>query len=196
MVDVNSLSGMNFKSDTVVTPNPNFVNFRIASVNTTDKLGSVSVPTTRVGKPTKISNWRRQAHYIEESMADRVSEKNANSDNIFKNELETMKEIQDFERENISMSTTPLTRTTKLKEHFTISPQKNGKEHFTISPHKNEKGHVPYDPESDPSLSDSSSKKNKHDNMKNCRKQRNDDESYPSSSEDSNSSHGSDYRRK
>ena len=31
--------------------------------------------------------------------------------------------IQDFERENISMSNTQLTQTTDLKEHFTISPQ-------------------------------------------------------------------------
>ena len=45
-----------------------------------------------------------------------------------------MKEIQDFEWENISMSrptfdSTPI----GLKKYFTISPQKNGKEHFTIA---------------------------------------------------------------
>ena len=56
-VDVNSRGGMNFRSNTVVTPNPNFVNFRLVSVNTTGKVGYVSVPTTRVGRPTNISDW-------------------------------------------------------------------------------------------------------------------------------------------
>ena len=57
-----------------------------------------------------------------------------------------MREIQHFERENISMSRpktsdpTPLTRKTESPEYFTISPEQNGKSHeptpenFTISP--------------------------------------------------------------
>ena len=57
-----------------------------------------------------------------------------------------MREIQYFERKNISMSRpktpdpTPLTRPTEFPEHFTISPEQNGKdhkimpEHFTILP--------------------------------------------------------------
>ena len=46
--DINLRCGMNFRSNDVLTQNPNFINLGIASVNTTDKLGYVSVPTTRV----------------------------------------------------------------------------------------------------------------------------------------------------
>ena len=56
-VDVNLRGGMQFGSDSVVTPNPNFVNFRIASVNATDRLGSVSATTTIFGRPTSSSDW-------------------------------------------------------------------------------------------------------------------------------------------
>ena len=72
--DVNSYGGMNSGSDAVVTPNPNFMNFGIASVNITDKIGSVRLPATRVERPTEISDWIRQGHNIEEAMTDRVSE--------------------------------------------------------------------------------------------------------------------------
>ena len=47
-VDVNSRGGMHFGSDSVVTTNTNLVNFRVAFVNATDKLGSVSATTTRI----------------------------------------------------------------------------------------------------------------------------------------------------
>ena len=84
---------MNFGSDTVVTPNPKFVKFGLASVNTTDKLGSISVPTTRVGSPTNSSDWRWKGHDIEEATADRVSEKN---------QTETIKKkVLNYERNSI-----------------------------------------------------------------------------------------------
>ena len=83
-VDVNSRCGMNFGSDFVVTPNQNFVDFGIASVNTTDKLGSVSVPTTRVGIPKNSSDWLQQRHDFEEATADRVSETKENINYIKK----------------------------------------------------------------------------------------------------------------
>ena len=79
MFDVNSRWGMNSGSNAVVTPNPKFVNFGITSVNTTEKLGFVSVPTTRVGRPTKIPDCLRQGHDIEEATADTVSETKADS---------------------------------------------------------------------------------------------------------------------
>ena len=63
-VYVNSHGGMNFGSDSVVTSNPNFVNFGVASINATDKLGYVIVATTRVRRPTSRSYWRQQVHYI------------------------------------------------------------------------------------------------------------------------------------
>ena len=51
-----------------------------------------------------------------------------------------MKEILDFEQENISMSQPTLdSPTIGLKNNFTISPSQNRKEHFTISPLQNRK---------------------------------------------------------
>ena len=47
---------MNFGSDTVLSKNTNFMNFGLSPVNTTDKLGSVIVPTTRVRMPTNGSS--------------------------------------------------------------------------------------------------------------------------------------------
>ena len=64
---------MNFGSNVLFNPNPNFINLGIASANKTDKLGSVSVPTTRVGRPTSSFDWIWHGNYIEESTSDRVS---------------------------------------------------------------------------------------------------------------------------
>ena len=73
IADVNSLCQMNLRSDTVFTQNPNFVNFGLATVNTTDKLGSISVPTTRVRRIKNGSNWIRHGNDIDEVTADKVS---------------------------------------------------------------------------------------------------------------------------
>ena len=95
---------MNFGSNAIFTPNPNSINLGIASVNTTNKLGSFSIPTTRFISTASSYNWIRHGHDIEEATADRVSETRSNSDYIFKSDFETMRGIQDFERENISMT--------------------------------------------------------------------------------------------
>ena len=63
-------------------------------------------------------------------------------------------------------------------------------------PEKNLKAHVPGYPEPEPSLSDSSPKKNKRDKKKKRHKKKKDDLSDPSSSNNSDSSYDSDYRRK
>ena len=76
---------MNFGIYYVVTPNPNFVNFGVTSINATYRLGSVSAATTRVVIPTNISYWILHGHDIEEATADRVSKTKENSDYIFKN---------------------------------------------------------------------------------------------------------------
>ena len=78
-VDVKLRCGMNLGSNVVFTPNPNFINLMLASINTTDKLGSSSIPTTRVGRSTISSNWIRNGHDIEKATADRVSETRENS---------------------------------------------------------------------------------------------------------------------
>ena len=46
--NANLRCGMNFRSNDVLTQNPNFITLRIASVNAMDKLGYVSVRTTSV----------------------------------------------------------------------------------------------------------------------------------------------------
>ena len=170
-IDVKLRCGMNFGSNVVFTQNPNFINPGLAYVNTTDKLGSISVPATRDRRPTSSCNWIRHVHNIKGATVDRVSETRSNIDYIKKSDFETMREIQDFERENISMSqqktpdTTPLTRPTESPEHFTISPEKNVKAHepmlyhFTISPEQNRKEQIPDDPDPEPSLSDLSPEK-------------------------------------
>ena len=95
---------MNFGSNDVFTQNPNFINLGLASINTTDKLGSIRVPKTRSGRPKSISDWIWHGNDTEEATVDRVRETRANSDYIPKRDFKTMREIQDFEREHISMS--------------------------------------------------------------------------------------------
>ena len=53
--DVYVRGQMNFGSDTVFSKNPNFINFGMSPINTTDKLRSVIFPTTRVGRPANFS---------------------------------------------------------------------------------------------------------------------------------------------
>ena len=113
--DVDNLlrCGMNFGSNTVFTQNLNLVNLRLASVNTTNKLGSFSILTTRVRRLSSSSNWIRHGHDIEESTVEIVSKTKANSDYISNFYLENMREIQYFERGNDPL---PLTRPTKFPE--------------------------------------------------------------------------------
>ena len=95
---------MNFGSDTVLSENQNIMNFGLSPVNTTDKLVSVIVPTTRFIRPTNGSDCLQPGHDIEEATADIASEKKAKNHYNIKSDFETMREIQDFERDNISMS--------------------------------------------------------------------------------------------
>ena len=90
-VDVNSRCGMNFGSNAVLTLNPNLIDLGIVSVNTTDTLGSGSVPTTRFVLPTGRYDGIRHGHDIEEATADRVSETRANSNYILKSDFESMR---------------------------------------------------------------------------------------------------------
>ena len=80
------------------------MNFRLSPVNTTGKLGSVIFPTTRSGRPKNGSNWIQPGHDIEEATAYRASKTKAKNHYNFKSDYETMREIQAFEQENISMS--------------------------------------------------------------------------------------------
>ena len=120
-----------------------------------------------------------------------------------------MREIQDFERENISMSppnldSTPIVLNTTNRTRSPIESITVGTKMLvptpltqpTEFPEQNGKLHITDDLDLEPSLSDSSSKKKKHDKNKKRRKNREDDSSEPSSSNNSYLSNDSYYRRK
>ena len=71
--DVYAHGRMKFGSDTFLSESPNFVDFGLSSVNTTDKIGSVSIPTVRIGRPKDGSNWLPPGNNTSEATADRVS---------------------------------------------------------------------------------------------------------------------------
>ena len=83
--DVYARSQMNFGSDTILSENPNFINFGMSPINTTDKLGSTIVPITRVWMPTIGSNWIHPENDIEESTADGEIKTKAKNHYNFKN---------------------------------------------------------------------------------------------------------------
>ena len=83
---------MNFGSDTVFSKSPNLMDLGLLSVNTTDELGSVFVPTTRIGKPAGGSNWIPSQHDISEDIADKVSETKAKNHYNLKSEFETRRD--------------------------------------------------------------------------------------------------------
>ena len=83
---------MNFGSDTVLSKSPNFMNFGLSSVNTTDELDFVFVPTTRVGSQTDGSNCLLSGYDISESTGGRVSETKAKNHYNFKSEFETRRD--------------------------------------------------------------------------------------------------------
>ena len=98
---------MNFGSDTVLSECPNFMDFGMSSVNTTDELGYVFVPTTRNGRPVDVSNWLPPGHDIIKSTADRVRGTKAKNHYNFKSESETRRDKmldKYFGRQNDPMS--------------------------------------------------------------------------------------------
>ena len=102
--DVNSCYGMDFGRNSDVIKSPNFMEFGLWPAKTPDKIESVIVPTTRVGRLANGPNRIRTRHDIEEVTADRVGGTKSHIDYILKSDFETMRKIQDFERGNISMS--------------------------------------------------------------------------------------------
>ena len=95
---------MNFRSDTVLTKSPNFVNLELSSVHTPDELRSVFIPTTRIGTPTDGSNCLLTSHRIGEFIADIMSRTGSEQDYNVKTGFETRRGNQYFGRQNNSMS--------------------------------------------------------------------------------------------
>ena len=208
--------------DAALNKSANFVNLGLSSVYTSDGLGSVFIPTTRIGTPTDGFNWIPSSHSIGEVTADRVSRTGSYQDYNTKTDFETRKENQYFWRQNNSISRPPLDSTPlgTNTTNRTISPIDSIPVETKTSyptplirptefPQQNGKSHVPGELDPDPSLSDSLSKKSnlpkdinysksikkKRDKKKKRLKHKKHDAS-DSSSSDSDSSNVSDYRRK
>ena len=158
---------MNFRSDTVLSEIPNFMNFRLLSVNTTYELWFIFVPTTIVGRLMDGSNWLLPGHDINEATADGVSKTKAKNNYNFKSEFETRREKivnEYFGRQNDPMSrptldSTPLGKNmTKGKTSpidsspvGTKTPESMPLTRPTELSEQNGKAHVPGDPDPYPS---------------------------------------------
>ena len=64
---------MNLTRDSVFTESPNFMNLGLSYDHTSDELGSVSIPTKKIGRSTDGSNWLLPDHLIGEVTPDRAS---------------------------------------------------------------------------------------------------------------------------
>ena len=72
VADVNASESINFASNPVLGEAPKFVDLRLLTVNTAEKLNSVFTPITRAEGLMGNSNWLAARHGIAEVTADRV----------------------------------------------------------------------------------------------------------------------------
>ena len=80
---------MNFGSDNVLSESQNFMNFGLLFVNTTDELGYVFVPTTRVGRLYNDSNCPSPGNDISKATSDILSDTKPQNHYNFKSDFET-----------------------------------------------------------------------------------------------------------
>ena len=71
--DVDASKRMNFVSNPILGKTPKFMDLRLSTVNTVEKLNSVFVPVTRAEDLMGILNWLAASHGIAEVTLDRVS---------------------------------------------------------------------------------------------------------------------------
>ena len=98
VANVDASKRMNFTSNTVLGETPKFVDLRLSTVNTADKLNSAFDHITRKEGLTDHSNWLASRHHIAEVTEGRVSEVQSYSDYNNNSEFETRKS---FGRDNI-----------------------------------------------------------------------------------------------
>ena len=98
--DLYSQCCMNLMHDAVFIVSPNFMNMGISSIHTSDELGSVLIPITRIRRPTDGYNMILYSHCIGKNIADRVSRTGSEHDYIAKTDFETRGENQNFGRQN------------------------------------------------------------------------------------------------
>ena len=121
IANVYARSHMNFRSDAVLPESPNFMDFGLFSVNKTDELGSVFIPTNRSGRPTYGSNRILPGNYISEATAHIVSGTKAKNHYNFKSEFETRRDKmvdQYFGRQNIPICQPTLDSTPTEQRHL------------------------------------------------------------------------------
>ena len=95
---------MNLTRDAIITKSPNFMNLGLSFVHTSYELGSVSIPTTIIGRPTDGSNWLLPGHRIGKVTADRVSRTRPEQNYNPKSDFETRRGgvvNQDFAHQKI-----------------------------------------------------------------------------------------------
>ena len=80
--DVNPRERMNFASNSVFGKNPKFVDLRLSTTHTADKLKYIFAPATRAGGLTDNSDGLMYRHHIAEITADRVSKAKVYSEYI------------------------------------------------------------------------------------------------------------------
>ena len=85
--DVYVRKSTDFGSNSVVSESQKFMDFGLLSSNTPDKLKSVIVPATRVGRLTNGSDWLQYRNDIEEVTVERVSDAKSYIDYILKMSL-------------------------------------------------------------------------------------------------------------
>ena len=104
---------MNLMRGAVLTKSQKCIDLGISFVNTSGEIGSVFIPTNRIRRPTGGFNWLPTGHIIGEVTADKVSRTRSEQNYSAKTDFETRREIQDFGRQNNSMSQ-PLLESTPL----------------------------------------------------------------------------------
>ena len=98
---VDASKRVNFAGNPVLKKISKFVDLRLSTFNTVDKLNSVFVPVTRALGLTDHSYWLASRHSIVEVTERRVSEVQAYSEYVKSSEFETR---NFFERENIQIT--------------------------------------------------------------------------------------------
>ena len=128
VTNVDASKRMNFTSYHVLGENPNFVDLRLLTVNTADKLNSVFAPVTRVEGLTDHSNWLASRHCIAEVTEGRVSEVQSYSNYIKNSEFEMInifENIQMTRPENIQMTRSENIKMTRPKNIQMTRPYQN-----------------------------------------------------------------------
>ena len=101
VADVDTIERTNFLSSPVLGETPKFMDLRVSTINTADKLNSVFAPVSRAEGLTDHSEWLTSGHQFAEVTAERVSEAKAYINCIKNSDFETRNV---FERENIQFT--------------------------------------------------------------------------------------------